>query len=1014
MADEASSKTQKPAKKAGNRADTDLQGKVSYLPDIHRLLPQSPDAEQGILASLLLAPRDVGGMCAEKGLLPANFHIPSHSTIYAELLDMWDKNAPIDVITLCQRLRDKNLLESCGGPAFVTQLFTFLPTAANAAYYLEIVQEKYTLREIIRVCTEYAARSYDEQHDVHILLDEVETRIFEIAKERFKDKSASLKDQLMTAITQIDEMYHRRGQITGLATGLSDFDKMTDGLHGAEMIVIAARPSMGKCLSADSEIVLADGSVATIGEIFRRKQARLLTLGDDWRLRLTEPSAFVDDGEKPVFRVTTRLGRTVEATAPHPFLTATGWKHLHDLRAGEQVAVPRRMEIFGNAHARDCEVKLLAYLLGDGGLTDTTPESASKAGTPARSASGPSRASLRTGVSALPRQPEFTNTSARLRDEFAECAAQFGGLSVSRSTSRLRAPTLSVSGNRAGIAVERAAFGERLSELLATRGQSRRQFALTAGVLPSSLTQWAAGQCVPCEPHLAKLCGALGVSRERLLPDEHKVSRRNERNRLTRWLNALGLMGRKAAEKFIPDFIFRLPREQLAVFLNRLFATDGWACVLRTGQGQIGFSSTSERMIRQVQHLLLRFGIVASLRRRAMLYRKTRRPAWQLDITDARAMRTFVRDIGIFGKEPAVDAVRAAVESKHFQTNTDLLPLEIWDKVREAKGSESWPSLARRAGLKGWTNIHVGRRRLTRDRLAALARALGNRKLAALAESDVYWDKIVSIEPLGPKQVYDLTIPETHNFIANDICVHNTALAMNIAEHIAVELQKPIAVFSLEMSSQQLVQRLLCSRAKVNLGRVRDGFLSERDFPALTAAASKLSTAQIFIDDTAGISILELRAKARRLKSQHDIQAIFIDYLQLLRSTTRRAQDNRQLEIAEISSGLKALAKELNLPIVVLAQLNRNPESRTGDSKGRPRLSDLRESGSIEQDADLVGLLVREEYYADTDEDKKAAEGKATLIIAKQRNGPVGDVKLTFLKEFTRFETRAEEAHEEE
>jgi replicative DNA helicase len=240
-----------------------------------------------------------------------------------------------------------------------------------------------------------------------------------------------------------------------------------------------------------------------------------------------------------------------------------------------------------------------------------------------------------------------------------------------------------------------------------------------------------------------------------------------------------------------------------------------------------------------------------------------------------------------------------------------------------------------------------------------------------------------------------------------------TALAMNIAEHVAVDLQKPIAVFSLEMSSQQLVQRLLCSRAKVDLGRVRNGFLSERDFPALTAAASKLNDAKIFIDDTAGISILELRAKARRMKSQHGIQAIFIDYLQLLRSTTRRAQDNRQIEIAEISSGIKALAKELNIPIVVLAQLNRNPESRSGESKGRPRLSDLRESGSIEQDADLVGLLVREEYYADTDEDKKAAEGKATLIIAKQRNGPVGDVPLTFLKEFTRFETRAAEVAEE-
>jgi replicative DNA helicase len=200
----------------------------------------------------------------------------------------------------------------------------------------------------------------------------------------------------------------------------------------------------------------------------------------------------------------------------------------------------------------------------------------------------------------------------------------------------------------------------------------------------------------------------------------------------------------------------------------------------------------------------------------------------------------------------------------------------------------------------------------------------------------------------------------------------------------------------------------------VNLGSVRNGFLSERDFPALTAAAAKLAESKIFIDDTPGLSILELRAKSRRLKSQHDIQAIFIDYLQLLRSTSRRAQDNRQLEIAEISAGLKGIAKELNIPVVVLAQLNRNPEQRSGDSKGRPRLSDLRESGSIEQDADVVGLLVREEYYAENDEDKKDAEGKATLIIAKQRNGPVGDVPLTFLKEFTRFENRAREVESED
>src|ERR1041385_431217 len=206
--------------------------------------------------------------------------------------------------------------------------------------------------------------------------------------------------------------------------------------------------------------------------------------------------------------------------------------------------------------------------------------------------------------------------------------------------------------------------------------------------------------------------------------------------------------------------------------------------------------------------------------------------------------------------------------------------------------------------------------------------------------------------------------------IAGRPSMGKTALAMNIAEHAAIQEKLPVGVFSLEMSSQQLVQRLLCSRARVNLQKVRDGFLAERDFPSLTAAASKLAEAKIFIDDSASLTILELRAKARRLKAQQDVKLIIVDYLQLLRSTSRRAQDNRQLEISEISAGLKGLAKELKIPIIVAAQLNRNPEIRTGSGKGVPRLADLRESGSIEQDADVVGLLMREEYYADTDEER--------------------------------------------
>ena len=230
-----------------------------------------------------------------------------------------------------------------------------------------------------------------------------------------------------------------------------------------------------------------------------------------------------------------------------------------------------------------------------------------------------------------------------------------------------------------------------------------------------------------------------------------------------------------------------------------------------------------------------------------------------------------------------------------------------------------------------------------------------------------------------------------------------TSLAMNIAEHVALEQKLPVGVFSLEMSADALVLRMLCSRARVNLRNVREGFLAERDFPKLTGTAGKLSSAPLYIDDTAGLSILQLRAKARRMAQQHGVKLFVVDYLQLVHSTSRRAE-NRQQEIADISNGIKALAKELKVPVIVLSQLNRELEKRGPGT--RPQLSDLRESGAIEQDADLVGLLYKEAKETEDGEpnfDEDVLPVK--LYIAKQRNGPTGDVNLTFLKSYTRFES---------
>jgi replicative DNA helicase len=233
-----------------------------------------------------------------------------------------------------------------------------------------------------------------------------------------------------------------------------------------------------------------------------------------------------------------------------------------------------------------------------------------------------------------------------------------------------------------------------------------------------------------------------------------------------------------------------------------------------------------------------------------------------------------------------------------------------------------------------------------------------------------------------------------------------TSLVINIVEHLAIERKRPCAVFSLEMSALQLVQRLICSRSRVNPYRIDSHVMHSTDFQRITGVASELVNSALFIDDTPSLSISEFKDKARRLRQRHKVELIAVDYLQLMRSTSKRAGENRQIEISEISSGLKAVAKELNIPIVVLAQLNRSPEQREG---GKPRLSDLRESGSLEQDADVVGLLVRPQYYADSEEEREATQGEAELIIAKNRNGPTGMVPLTFLSEFMRFENRAHE-----
>ena len=269
---------------------------------------------------------------------------------------------------------------------------------------------------------------------------------------------------------------------------------------------------------------------------------------------------------------------------------------------------------------------------------------------------------------------------------------------------------------------------------------------------------------------------------------------------------------------------------------------------------------------------------------------------------------------------------------------------------------------------------------------------------------DLYARKeLITGVPTGFEKVDDLTSGLQDSdliIIAGRPSMGKTAFALNIAEFVGIHRGLPVCLFSLEMAKEQIAMRMLAATAKVDSQRIRKGFLGETDWPKLTTAAGILSEAPIFIDDTAAITVLEMKAKARRLKAEHGLGLVIIDYLQLMRSSA--AKDSREQEISEISRSLKALAKELSVPVIALSQLNRKVEDRTNR---RPQMADLRESGAIEQDADVIAFIYRDEVYNKAEDNPE--KGMAEVIIAKQRNGPIGTVKLAFLEKFTSFENLA-------
>jgi replicative DNA helicase len=843
-----------------------MSGEPNFQGNSDRLPPQNIEAEEAILGGILLDPEAISRVSDR--LVAEAFYISAHKDIYQAAVRLHGQGKPTDLLAVISWLTDHDLLTRIGGRNKLATLVDRTVSAVNIDALAQLVMDKYLRRMLIKAGNEIVQLGYQTENELPFVLDQAEQKVFGITQERPESGLVHIADTLINNFQEI-EARNQGVSLPGIPCGFYDLDAMTSGFQRSDLIIVAGRPSMGKCLYENSEILLSDGSITTIKEIYHHRQAELLTLGDDWKFHLTQPSAFVDDGIKPVFGVATRLGRYIETTITHPYLTINGWRQLSELRVGDKIAVPRKIDVFGTETIRNCEVKLLAYFIGDGCLTDSTPTC--------------------------------------IQNDFTDALTSFS-------------PELEIRSN--------------------------------------------------------------------LTPILYAASCQGQKNPLTAWLETIGLWSKKAEVPIIPNIIFKLERSQVSLFLNRLFATDGWVSVLTSGQSHLGYCSVSEKLARQIQHLLLRFGIIATLKKSSIQYQDTRRQAWQLDITDAQSIKTFISEIGIFGADQVLAKVETALTQEIHQTSSDLIPGEIWQQIVAEEGSEPSTILAKEP--------------LSREKLWILATNLENLPLQQLATSDVCWDEIVSIEPMGCKQVYDLTIPVSHNFVANDICVHNTAFCLNIAHNIASLYKLPVAVFSLEMSKEQLAQRLLASEAKIESSYLRTGRLSQTQWEPLSRAIGMLSDMPIFIDDTPNITVTEMRSQARRLQAEQNTQLglIVIDYLQLMEG----GGDNRVQELSKITRSIKGLARELSVPVIALSQLSRGVEARTNK---RPMLSDLRESGSIEQDADLVMMLYRDDYYNPDSPDRRIAE----VNIAKHRNGPVGTIKLLFDPQFTRFENLAKNSY---
>jgi replicative DNA helicase len=763
--------------------------------EFERTPPHDIAAEQCVLGGMLLSKDAISDVL--EVIRPQDHYRPAHQLVHEVILDLYGRGEPADAVTVAAELTKRGDIGRMGGAPYLHTLIASVPTAANAGYYARIVRERAILRRLVEVGTRIVQLGYSGDGDADDLLDRAEAEVYGVAERRVSDDYLPLSEIMPGALEEIEAIGSRGGMLTGVPTGFADLDSLTNGLHPGQMIVIAARPALGKALALDTPLPTPAGWT-TMGEV---------RVGD----------RLIDANGRPV---------TVVAAT-------------------------------GVMHGRPCY------------------------------------------------EVEFSTGEVIIAD------GQHQWLTWSRAARRYRAQLSGGSRNHAPAASPAVVTTEQVAATLRS-GQHQRpnHWVPVAGAIdlpdaelpipPYVLGVWlgtgyCAGACrTSQDQEIAMRVEAAGTS----------VAPRHAFPRIS-------------AFPRVPACYLRASEAQRRALLAGLLDVGG--AVASTGSIQL--AASSRQLAEDARELVLGLGYRCAMTARPVKSRTGASPA-------ARYLVSFATE----------DQVFLLSSKQHLHKE------RIGHNPRHAR----------------WRSI-VGVRRV----------------------------------PSRPVRCVQVDSPDQLYLAGRGmIPTHNSTLALDLARAASVANGLTSVLFSLEMSRNEVTMRLLSAEARVPLHHMRTGQMGDEDWTRLARRMSEVVNAPLFIDDSPNMSMMEIRAKCRRLKQRNDLRLVIIDYLQLMTSPKR--VENRQQEVSDMSRSLKLLAKELNVPVVAVAQLNRGPEQRTDK---RPLLADLRESGSIEQDSDVVILLHREDAY----ERESPRAGEADFIVAKHRNGPTTTVTVAFQGHFSRF-----------